>query len=196
MHSGHFPPWWDCAASLQICCQSERNKSRHLTGEPETNMSLREETPQKAEMWGGKATRSHNQTSSRGGLTSVCLPATLLQLQHHEGALVQICTRSEQTHQASNRQQRLSNSPATSFAFYKTQTMTQHTQTHTRAQSWTRQPLHWPWPLNSRLLFHLPPDYLFMPGSSSRSLPALHMCSQDSHAPTETCSAVPTRQHS
>lgn len=26
---------------------------------------------------------------------------------------------------------------------------------HTHTDSWTRRPLHWPWPMNSRVLFHL-----------------------------------------
>lgn len=61
---------------------------------------------------------------------------------------------SEQPHWANNRRQCLSNSLKTSFASCKTQTTTREA-LHTHTQSWTRQPLHWPWPMNSRVLFHL-----------------------------------------
>lgn len=77
-----FTPSWKCGVLVQSCSQSARNKDRHHTGEPETNMSLREEMSQRAEMWREKASRQHNHTFSRGGLTlgglSICLSATLL----------------------------------------------------------------------------------------------------------------------
>lgn len=84
--------------SYKAAINLKRNKDRHHTGEPETNVSLREEMSQKAEMWGEKASRQHNHTFSRGGLTlgclSACLSSTLLRLQHDEGALVQVYTQS------------------------------------------------------------------------------------------------------
>lgn len=93
-----FPPSWKCGVLVQSCSQSARNKDRHHTGEPETNMSLREEMSQRAEMWREKASRQHNHTFSRGGLTlgglSICLSATLLWLQDDEGALVQVYAQS------------------------------------------------------------------------------------------------------
>lgn len=92
LHHGNVEPLYKAAIIL------ERNKDRHHAREPETNVSLREEMSQKAEMWGEKASRQHNRTFSRGGLTlgclSICLSPTLLRLQDDEGALVQVYTQS------------------------------------------------------------------------------------------------------
>lgn len=156
-----FPPSWKCGVLVQSCSQSARNKDRHHTGEPETNMSLREEMSQRAEMWREKASRQHNHTFSRGGLTlgglSICLSATLLWLQDDEGALVQVYAQSS----LNNHTELIIDGSAYQTVsklhlhLARPRQQPERPYTHTHTESWTRQPLHWPWPMNSRVLFHL-----------------------------------------